>query len=136
MPFKLTRDEIKARDMILVALKAAHTKLEDEIIAYNEKLADMVEAVVDAKDKYNEVLDDARSFAQDVAAQADSDLSERSERWLEGDRGQAANSWKDHWEELGFGLDEIDIEFPEEIELLDTDHIENLEEAPQSADEA
>lgn len=133
MAFNLTKDEIKIRDEIIAALNAAKSKLEDEISAYNERLEALKEPVEAALAAYNEEVEKARSFAEDIATQADSDFSDKSEKWQEGDKGSAANDWKTEWENLSF--DAIEIEFPEELIVEDPNHAESLEQAPETVED-
>ncbi len=50
-------------------------------------------------------------------------MSERSERWQDGERGQAYQAWRDELEAQP--LDEIDAE---DIEAFDADHLEEIDE--------
>ncbi len=128
MPFKLTKDEIKQRDELTADLDINLERLNAAITDYNEKMTEMRKPIEQAITDYNEAVNAAQDFAEDIASQADSDLSEKSEKWLEGERRQAANEWKEAWENLSF--EEVFITF-EEIDIIDdVTHAEDLEEAP------
>ncbi|MFP3443222.1 hypothetical protein R0K18_36360, partial [Pantoea sp. SIMBA_133] len=69
-------------------------------------------------DAYNEQLEEARGFAEDMVSEIDSYMSDRSERWQDGDTGPAYSDWKSEWENVA--LDELEhVEVPE---LPSTDH--------------
>jgi hypothetical protein len=80
MAFKLTKDEAARKTHIMEALAEARAEIEA------------------AGDRYNEVLEQARAFAQEVAEDRRADWDLKSERWQEGDKGQAADAWISEWE--------------------------------------
>lgn len=75
---------------------------------------------------YNEVLDEARSFAFDIANEIESYTTERSEKWQEGDAGQAYSAWLDEWQQWS----PDDLTPVDEPELAEPDHIEELNNLP------
>lgn len=81
---------------------------------------------------YNEAIEEARGFVQDVARQADADISDKSERWQEGEKGQAAIGWKDEWE--GASFEEVSVEYPDDIEAEGLDHADTLDQLSTDAD--
>jgi hypothetical protein len=132
--FRLSKDEIARRDEIISAMREKYNDLDDEIRDYNEKLAALKAPVEAALEAYNATLSDARAFAEDIAGQADSDISDKSEKWQEGERGQAATAWKDEWEALSF--DSISIDFPDEIDFSESsDEADTLENASEEMSE-
>lgn len=105
MAFKLDKKQLKAKAEFIDRLTAA------------------AEEVKVAVNTYNEILEDVRTFVTEIHEQWDSDISEKSERWQEGDAGQAASDLKDTWE----GADLEDLDTP------DVAHADTLQEL---ADEA
>lgn len=79
MPFKLTKDET----------------------ARVEALADMLDSrfqdLCDAVTAYNEAVSEARELAEEIAQRAADEWGEKSEKWQEGERGEAAHEWVDAW---------------------------------------
>ena len=59
------------------------------------------------------------------------EYDEKTERWMEGERGQAAQEFINEWENLEF--EEIDFDVVEEIEV-DPSHRDDLESAPDSVE--
>jgi hypothetical protein len=106
MAFKLTKDEKAERDRLIKELRARAT------------------AIADAVTDYNEVLSEATDFAAGISVRADDEISEKSERWQEGEKGAAAASWRDGW-------DNIDLD---EVDAPDTEHADNLENVPEVAE--
>lgn len=128
MPFKLSKDELAQRDLLIDKLNAASSALTDAINAYNEGIALLKEPAERALEAYNEAAVAAREFAADIASQAEQDMSEKSEKWLESDRGQAAEAFKQEWESAE--LDDIELEFPEELSFDDPDYAATLDGIP------
>lgn len=129
MGFKLTKDEAARKAELLLDLQAQYDKLEDAINTYRAEEALLREPVVNALDAYNELVDAARGFAEDVANRAETEYDEKSEKWQEGDRGEAAREWKDAWDNVN--LDEIEIEWPDELSVDDPGHATELDGLPE-----
>ena len=129
MSFKLTKEQRERRDELVEAFHEASSGLETAIAEYNAKLEEMKAPVEAALAKYNEVGNDAREFADEISGWAGGEIQERSERWQESERGQAAQSWCDEWSNLTF--DEVTIDLPEEITLDDPDYGAALDGAPE-----
>ncbi|GAA5666125.1 hypothetical protein Brsp07_04634 [Brucella sp. NBRC 14130] len=120
---KLSKQDIARRDAIIRKLADAALRLAAE----HEALSDAVEKFNGRIDEYNEQLEEARGFAEDMVSEMDNYMSERSERWQDGDTGQAYSDWKSEWENVE--LDELEhVEVPE---LPSTDHGDALEQAPE-----
>lgn len=104
-----------------------------EAIAINAKIADfhaevgpIFERIEEARSRLFEILDEA-------ANEAETYFDEKSEKWQEGERGQAYSEWKDA---LGNARDLAATEIePIEIEEIDVDEVvdflnEQLLDAP------
>lgn len=133
MPFRLSKEEFQQRAALVEKLEAGATALANAVETYNAALEAAKGPLEAALEVYNELLDEARGFAQDVASQADQDISEKSERWQESDKGQAAQEWKGEWEDLS--LDDVEIELPEPIDFGELQHAGDLESAPEEMSE-
>lgn len=133
MAFRLSKDQAGQRDALANELGALRTKLEEAIVSYNaevEKLKAPVNAAVDA---FNAKADEARNFAAEIASTAADEINNKSDKWQEGDKGQAAQAWTDEWENVE--LDDFEIAFPDELEGTLPEHMEILNELPAQADE-
>jgi hypothetical protein len=130
MDFRLTKKEDAERDNLIAELNLRQTRLEKALESYNANMEQEQAIVQEALDNYNAALEEAREFTSDIASQADSDIADRSDKWQESEKGQAAAEWKDAW--AGVALDEIEISFPDPIEV--EFDISELEEAPSDSD--
>jgi hypothetical protein len=120
---KLSKQDIARRDAIIKKLADASSRLAAE----HEALSAAVDKFNERIDAYNEQLEEARGFAEDMVSEIDSYMSDRSERWQDGDTGQAYSDWKSEWENVA--LDELEhVEVPE---LPSTDHGDALDQAPE-----
>lgn len=115
---RLSKEQRKERDRIVGELEVAQLKLQDAIDAYMAKVAD------------------AQAFCASVVDDIDSYMSDKSDTWQEGDRGQAYEDWKSSWEEVEFP--EIRPPFSsgihgsEEGEEKASDVLSNLDEEPSA----
>ena len=94
-----------------------------------ERIKTPLTAAVEA---YNGILADARGFAEDIASTAEAEIDEKSDKWREGDKGEAAALFRDEWQNLS--LDDVEIDLPEEITFDDPDHAAVLDGAPVEAE--
>ncbi len=109
-------------------LRAAAEKLTAVIEAFNLLVEGARAPVECALEAYNAVLSDARDFCEGIAADQQSFMEEKSEKWQEGDRGQAFQSWLDEWS--GVELSDVEIEFPDGVEEPDLPHADAIEGLP------
>jgi hypothetical protein len=133
MSFRLSKNEIASRDEIIARLEKAAAEVTAAVEAANAAIEAATEPVNGAIERYNEIVGKAREFAADVASQAESDIGDKSERWQEGERGQAAQEWQQEWEGLSF--EDIELELPQPIDFDDPGYAEMLGSAPEEASE-
>lgn len=116
---QFSRQDIARRDRIIDDLNAAVAAidevwpaLEEAIQAVNEKIA-----------AYNEAVGAARGFAEDMVSTIDAYMSEKSEKWIDGEAGQSFSEWKSGIENED--MDDLDaMEVPDKPE---PDHAATLE---------
>ena len=125
MAFALTKAESARRDGYVKELNEKAAVIEDAVRVYNEGVAALRETLEKTITDYNETLGEARGFAEDIASAAEAAIDAKSEKWQEGEKGQAAANWRDEWQAVE--LEEIEIEWPDELESPDPDHATNLE---------
>jgi hypothetical protein len=53
---------------------------------------------------------------------------------MESERGVAAQAWQESWE--GIELDDVDYQWPDELEIEIPDYSDDLKDLPEEADEA
>jgi len=92
----------------------AAEKLTGAVEAYNEGLAALKAPLEAALQAYQEATAGLKELYEGIAQEAREYYDERSERWQEGEEGAAYNEWAEALE--GFEIEEIEIDFPEEID--------------------
>lgn len=114
MAFKLTRDEIVAKAELAKAISKAWDTVESAVMEYNEKVEQAKVEMREVVTAFNDVAGQVAVFAAGVADRANLEFDERSEKWQEGEDGQAATAWKDEWDD--FDSDGIEnVDWPEEL---------------------
>lgn len=103
MAFKLSRDMKDRRDLIVADLEKHKQAISDAITGYNT------------------ALEDARDFlSNDLVGHFNDEFDDKSEKWQEGERGEATRTWIDEFDSLANDFEDID-----EPDTLD-EHIEKL----------
>jgi hypothetical protein len=131
---KLSKTALSERSTLMQRLAELHQQLDTAIEAYNAAMAEAWGAVQEALDAYNEVVQEAQAWVEDQTTQMDEYIAERSEKWVEGERGQQYEGWKQQYESTQ--LEEIEIEQPETLDLPSDDQSTLLDELPAAWDEA
>lgn len=123
---KMSKDQIKERDGIAELLREKREALDAAIEAYNASAESLWGDIEEALGAYNETISDANSWREEVASDIQSYIDDKSEKWQEGERGQAFAEWHDI-----FANDEVptaDLEQPEMLVLDCEDAAEMLEQ--------
>lgn len=105
---KLNKEHRATRDRLMSELEVAQMHVEQAIEAYRAK------------------VQETQAFCQDVAEEIATYINDKSDRWQEGDRGQAYSDWQQMWE---------GVEFPEFIADDDaqaSERLLDLDEGPAS----
>lgn len=90
---------------------------------------EIVAKINTAIDVYNEIVHEAKGVVDDIASEAESAYDEKSDKWRDGERGQAIYEWFSELQNLD--LEDVEqIEVPEQPTL---DHDGTLENVPQEA---
>jgi len=120
---KISKDQIKRRDELQGKLQSLMADLETACEAYNEALREKWSAIDDALGEYNEAIGEVNEWQQEIASDIQSYMDDRSEKWLESDKAQEYESWREEFEDE---IEEVKLEQPEE---LGTSDLEDLSEA-------
>lgn len=135
MTFKFVKDEIKQRDELITRLTDERQSFDNALILYNQ-------ALEKAKDDFNLVIEDfnnavsaAKEFITDVKERAEGERDDKSDKWLESERGVAVGSWIEALEYASSDFDDIEIDWPEELNPDLPNHAEALGSIPDSADD-
>lgn len=119
---KLTKADLQRRDDLTERLRSSaealeqeHTDLTTAIETFNRKL-----------DAHNEIINEASGWRDDLVSEIDEFVSNKSEKWQDGDKGQAVADWKNELEQLDLG--EIEhVEVPDLPDLLHADTLEQMQ---------
>jgi hypothetical protein len=133
MAFRLSKQQLAARDALATALREKAASLNATITAFNEAIEPLSQPVMKALEDYHAVLDEARGLASGIADSAHDEFDTRSERWQSSDKGIIVRSWIEQWE---VNLDDIELDLPEPLTEIDPDqHANEIEGAPPGPSE-
>jgi uncharacterized protein YicC (UPF0701 family) len=113
--FKLTKQEDARKSELEAELEQLVGEATDGLEVLREKIGELV---TEFNEKHvsplSEKMTEAYGFVEDIVNERQTDFDDKSERWQEGERGQAAQSWLQEWENGMQGL-----EAPAELEAPD-----------------
>ena len=124
----LDKDQEKKKTDLVDAIRTAQAELETAITNFNSVVEDEQDKVNGKLNALNEKIGEAREWAEGIASDMQSYYDEKSERWQEGDNGQNYSSWKEEYENLS--ADEVEVTFPDDLEVPDCTVAEDLENLP------
>ena len=124
---RLSKKESDQRESLATALDSKQEKLEAAIRAFNEARESLWGKVEDAIAEYNAAVEQAQEFRADIESAQDDYMSDKSEKWTEGEKGEAYSAWKDEW---GIEFEELEIEASEELEAPEMEHAQLLRDLP------
>lgn len=124
---KLTKKQIAERDELSTKLATEFEALQDSVTEFNEKVAALfAEEIATKIESYNEALEEAREWISDRKSAFEEYIGNKSDKWQEGDNGQAHQGFVDALDEVS--LDDISIDEPEQLELDVEPHHEALDQ--------
>lgn len=119
MAFKLNKQEDARKSELEQELEQLVGSATDGLEELREKIGELVE---EFNEKYvtplGDKMDEARGFVEDIQNERQEEFDDKSERWQEGERGEAAQSWLQQWEQ---GASELDTPEPLEAPTIDWD---------------
>ena len=121
-------------DSTAAECREAATVLRDAITDYNDGLEKLQAPVKAAMTEFNNKLAELKDIYKGIGEEARDYYENRSERWQEGDDGQNYLEWVEALEEAEVG-DEVDIEFPDDIDEPDIRSYEDPDDFPPDAPE-
>jgi hypothetical protein len=123
----LTKDDNEQRDGHIRSIKEKAEVVREILAKVNAMIFDELNPAIA---EYNGAVNEADEWRNELTGRMEDYISERSEKWQEGDSGQSYSSWKDAWENLSLEQAE---EISEEIEFqeLDTDELEQIASQPE-----
>jgi hypothetical protein len=124
----LSKSDEKKKAELVDAIRMANTDLQAAIEEYDKAVTAEQAKVKEALKAVNAKIQEAKEWAEGIASEMQEYYDEKSERWQEGDNGQQYSEWKDSYE--NFSPDDLEIEFPEELEVVAADAADDLENLP------
>jgi uncharacterized coiled-coil DUF342 family protein len=109
----LGKKDAKRKAELVGEIQDKAGELSTAVAKFNEELAKLREDLTATITEYNEVVQTAEEFRADMLSQMQSYFDEKSERWQEGEAGQAYQQWINDWE--GGALTQVDLEMPDDI---------------------
>jgi uncharacterized protein with von Willebrand factor type A (vWA) domain len=126
---RLTKTQITRRDELVAKLEAAEEKLHEAVGSFNDKMQALYdEEVQPVLEAHNDLVAEANELREEIGGEQNDYLSGRSEKWLEGERGQAYQEWIDAWSN---DLESVFIEAPEPLDEPDCTASEALRDMPE-----
>jgi hypothetical protein len=122
---RLSKTQLAEKVRLLQQLRRVGSKVEEALADFNRKVEEAKAPVDQAVEEYNAVLAEAKAFAEGIAADAQSHYDDKSEKWQEGERGQAYQAWVSEWENVN--LDDLEVELPGEVELPELNAVDELD---------
>ena len=126
---KLTKEQIKRREELAAAIRKQKDVLNEAICDFNDAILAASSEVTGALADYNDAVKAANAFQQDIASEIDNFISDKSEKWQEGERGEAYTAWKEIWEEE---LETFDVDLPNNLDELEEDVADALDERAET----
>lgn len=133
MSFKLSVADRQELDRKVAALKALKDKVEDKIACANTEIEGIVEDVNIHVRSLGMAIADLSTFIEETASEWREEYEEKSDKWKEGDKGSAADSFISDWENISLATyDDLTLPELELEEELDLDAVENLPQEVES----
>ena len=118
-------------DELVTAAREASQILDGKINEYNLATTDLKAEIASAVTNYNEAVTAITEAYRELGEIARSYHDERSEKWQDGEKGQAYGEWADQLET--FEMDQIELEVPEDLELpVEIPNFDDLDVPPDT----
>lgn len=132
---KLTKSERALLGVHVEHLRKSEVEVQRHFASLLRMLVTVVGPVNDVITTYNLAAKNAREFVEEIASRARDTFDEKSERWQEGDAGQALNSFAEDWEAINLDpLPKIVIIAPElEGDLCQSERLSKLPDETDAA---
>ena len=122
---KLTREQIDNKDKLTFQLENASDEVSSAVHLLNQHLAHEWGLVEAAQERYQELIGEANAFIQDVQADQEQYLGDRSDAWHDSESGRAYKEWAAAW---SVSLDAIDCCCPDDMDMPEMEAADILRE--------
>ena len=133
MSLKLTKAEQKQRDEHVANLRLCEACLTSAVEEFNTSLSMISDELRKAHMAHAVVLRDVRDWHQELVGRLEGEMENRSDKWLDSDAGATAQEWLNGWSSAD--LDEVELEYPDEIEVPELEQAQQLEELDAEPEE-
>lgn len=111
---KLSKQQLAEKEQHKTDIDAAKAALDKAVEEYNEAIDREYMKVEAAINNYNGVAESFNQWREQIRSDQENYQSERSEKWQEGDSGQAYQEWMDAW---GEEVEELQVTEPDKLEI-------------------
>lgn len=123
---------VQKKQEVCTKLQEAFDNLQEGVEAFN----DIVNAAwsnlqLGPLNAYNEAISNANEWQSGIVEEIQEYIDSKSEKWQEGDKGQAFVSWKEQYEEE---LETVELEKPDEVTFDNDNPSELLDQKPEEPD--
>jgi prophage DNA circulation protein len=123
---KLSKEQAAAVTDIAEKLREAWQDIEGRRDTIEQAVNETNELI----DAYNAIVAEANEFASGIGDEIDNFMSDKSDKWNEGDTGNAYDAWRSEWQ--GFSADELEpVTYEASDEPSHADDLENLPQEPE-----
>jgi hypothetical protein len=116
--FTLSKEQLTERAAFAAALRSKGAALNTAILLFNQAIEPLSQAVRDALEDYNGILERARTLTGGIVETAQAAFDAKSEKWQASDKGIQVRGWIEQWE---MSLDDVDLELPEPLQDVDAE---------------
>lgn len=134
MAFKFTKQEENRRSELRDIVAEARAALDEVVAKETATIEDSYSAMNVAIEKYTETTQAAQGFFDDIHSEREGEWDDKSEKWQEGERGDAARNWIDAIGEVRDQLDPIDSFCFDPPAMDFEDHSDLIDNAPSEAE--
>lgn len=127
MAFKLSKAESGTKDDWAAKLRKAHQRMTEQAETAHDAVSDLNEAI----NEYNSLLGEVEAFRDERVQVWRDEYDDKSEKWQEGEKAEAASTLMEEWE--GLDLSEVEpVEVPSAAP--DVSHADDLDALPSEAE--
>jgi hypothetical protein len=134
--FTLSKEQLTERAAFAAALRSKGAALNTAILLFNQAIEPLSQAVRDALEDYNGILESAHTLTGRVVETAQAAFDARSKKWQATDKGIQVRRWIEEGE---MSFDDVDLELPKPLQDVDVpgtvafDHPRKVRSAPAVA---
>lgn len=100
MAFKITKEETNRLGEIAGRLANARMRFDEAVETANANYEDEIAGINEKAAAYNEILEEARGYVEDIHSERYNEFDDKSETWQEGERGEATREWLEALENI------------------------------------